>query len=397
MATRPLLERIALGYFNKRSAGGHGRRDPQVHLLDAAERAELRGIERAAIFRSALAGALSSVVSGVAELYADRSFPTAAGATADALILYWGFVLAATVVASVFEIFFLYWDALRSTHRIATAAGLPLTTADGDAIAVAMARAALELPSPPDPVLGVDPRREASRLRLAVVALLYKGKIALTTYLLKVLLRRVLARAVVRLVTYLPFLLPFLAVPVTAIWNALVTGFVLRESRIRALGPSAVRETVRELLAGVSPQSDTREVMIRAVGSSIVRTQDLHPNLHELLLAVCEGVKLEGKTDLDSPDRFLEAVGGLPAQAQVSVLRLLSVAAVIDGRLTGREKRLVAEAARATGLELPARKLENLRRAFVSGDGFSADLLADLVPTPTETGQSPRHHLVPSR
>ncbi len=381
MAKRPLLERFALGYFDKLSAGAEIRRDTRVHLLDAEERGQMRRIERSAIAKSALAGALSSVVSGAAEVYADQAFPAAAGAALNTLVVYWGIVLGATLVASIFEIVYLYWDALKSVHQMAAAAGLPLRTVEGEGIAVAMARAALELPTPPNPVLGVDPRRESSRVRLAMIALLYKGKIALTTFLLKVLIRRVVTRSAVRMAMYLPYLLPFLAVPVTALWNAVVTWYVVRESRIRALGPSAVQEAAAELLRNAPADGQTREAMIRAVASSIVRTQDLHPNLHELLLAVSAGVPPESHPEVDSPQRFLELLSRLPVEAQRAVLRLLSVAAVIDGRLTSREKRLVGEACAVTGIEIPPRDLEELRVAFVSGDGFRAEVLDTLVPS----------------
>ncbi|MDQ3262796.1 MAG: hypothetical protein M3Y59_03925 [Myxococcota bacterium] len=381
MAKRPLLERFALGYFDKLSSGAELRRDTRVHILDAEERGQMRRIERSAIAKSALAGALSSVVSGAAEVYADQAFPAAAGAAFNTLLVYWGIVLGATLVASIFEIVYLYWDALKSVHRMAAAAGLPLRTVEGEGIAVAMARAALELPTPPNPVLGVDPRRESSRVRLALIALLYKGKIALTTFLLKVLIRRVVTRSAVRMAMYLPFLLPFLAVPVTALWNAVVTWYVVRESRIRALGPSAVQEAAAELLRDAPANGPIREAMIRAVASSIVRTQDLHPNLHELLLAVSAGVPPGSHLEVDSPQRFLELLPRLPVEAQRAVLRLLSVAAVIDGRLTSREKRLVAEACAVTGIEIPARDLEELRVAFVSGDGFHAEVLDILVPS----------------
>jgi hypothetical protein len=372
MQDRPLLERVALRYLERLSAAAPVRHDARVHILDAGERAELRRIQRGAVIRSALAGALSSVVAGAAEVYADSRFPAADGAPLGALATYWSFVLGATVVASIFEIGFLYWDALRSVYRLAAAAGLPLKAVEGEGVASALARAALELPNPPDPVLGVDPSREASKLRLVAVALLYKGKIALTSFLLKMLIRRVLTRALARTV------LPFVAVPVTAAWNGLVTWLVVREARIRAMGPSAVQEALPELLPSRPASSKEGEVLVRAVASSIVRKQNLHPNLHHLLVTVHQAVGAGEVADVDSPERFIQELRMLPEEARPAALRLLAVAVVIDGRTSARERRLFAQAAQLCGEAPAGGVLDALRGAFLAGDGFPPGLLRSL-------------------
>jgi hypothetical protein len=373
MENKPVLERVALRYFAHLSATTQGRRDDRVHILDASERAALRAIERGAIARSALAGALSSVAAGAAEVLADARFPAIPGSTSSS-VGYWGFVLGVTLVASILEILFLYWDALRSVHRMAGAAGLPLETVEGDgSVASALARAALELPNPPESVFGVDPRREASKTRLLVVGLLYKGKIALTTFLLKMLIRRVMSRAAVRL-------LPFVAVPVTALWNGLVTWLVLREARIRAMGPSALKEATPDLLEQARREPRLSEVFVRGVASSIVKKQTLHPNLRALLTdvhGIAGGQELQ---EVDSPSRFIEALQRLPLQAQRSALRLLCLAVVLDGKTTARERGLIENAARACAVELSAGQLERLRRGFVRGEGLNAALARAIVP-----------------
>lgn len=384
MGNRPFLERVALRYFERLSATTAVRRDARVHILDAGERAQLRRIQLGAVARSALAGALSSVAAGVAEVYADSHFPAAGGAPFAVLATYWAFVMGVTVVASIFEIGFLYWDALRSVHRLAVAAGLPLEAVEGEGVASALARAALELPNPPDPVLGVDPSREASRVRLVAIAVLYKGKIALTSFILKVLIRRVLTRALVRAVV-----LPFISVPVTAAWNAVVTWLVVREARIRAMGPAAVEEALPGLLPSGPMPAAEREVLVRAVASSIVRKQNLHPNLRHLLQAVHRKMHAGAVVDVDSPDRFLEELVTLPVERRGAPLRLLAVAVVIDGRTSARERRLFAQAEQACHAPLPPGTLDALRDAFVRGDGFPEELLrppGERGPLPAASG-----------
>jgi len=375
MGNQPLLERVALRYFQRLGAEGV-RRDDRVHILDEGERAQMRRIERGAIARSAIAGALSSIVSGVAEVYADASFPEVEGSGLLGRTTYWGVVLGATVVASIFEIAFLYWDALRSVHRLAAAAGLPLEVVEGEGVATALARAALELPNPPGEVLGVNPGREVSRARMAAIALLYKGKIAVSSFLVKMLVRRVLARAVAR--ATIGLWLPFVPVVVTAVWNGLVTWFVVREARVRALGPSMVGESLGGLWGDVPPGSRAAAVMVRAVASTIVRKQTLHPNLHALLVAVHGRAGAHGGEEVDDPARFLTELQAVPPELRPAVLRMLCVALVIDGKISARDRKLLIDAGKAAGLEVPLQELEALRRAFVSGDGFTPEMLRSL-------------------
>ncbi|HEY8207376.1 MAG TPA: hypothetical protein VIG99_07845 [Myxococcaceae bacterium] len=386
MGNRPLLERVALRYFQHLGAEGV-RRDDRVHILDEGERAQMWRIERGAIIRSGIAGALSSVVSGLAEVYSDAHFPVVEGSGLLGRTSYWGVVLGATVVASIFEIAFLYWDALRSVHRLAAAAGLPLEVVEGEGIPTALARAALELPNPPGEVLGVDPGREVSKTRLAMIALLYKGKIAVSSFVVKMLLRRVLARAVAR--ATIGLWLPFVPVLVTAVWNAVVTWLVVREARVRALGPSMVGESLGELWGDVVPGSRAAAVMVRAVASTIVRKQTLHPNLHALLVAVHGMARVPDAEELDDPARFLSELRALPAELHPAALRLLCVALVIDGKTSARDKKLMDDAGKAAGIDLPIQELEALRRAFISGDGFTPDLLRSLARPAAAPGASP--------
>jgi len=333
--------------------------DDVIEVLTPEEQQELRRIQRGAVGRAAGAGALSALVSAAAAIVA--------GDPELAPVRYWTMVGAATLVASVFEIGFLYFDALRAVREMAAAAGLSLDPETEQAdLAAALARAALELPSPPHNALAVDPHREASRLTLALAGLLYKAKIALSSFLLKALLRRALGRAVARSA------LELIAIPVTALWNAVVTHWVLGEARLRIIGPSAGIE----LLRWTDHADDDRSLSLKAIACVIVKAQSVHPNtehLGRLFLG-----SQTAPADLGDEASFLgELRAASPAQAR-STLRTLASAAIIDGRLTRRERKLLERAFDARGLETPWDELEDLRRHMVAGDGLRKDLLVRL-------------------
>ena len=357
------MARVGRRYFARRSGSRRAAQSGDaLHVLNAEERAGLRRVQLGAIARAALAGALSGGACAAAEVYADARM---IGHVVD----YWLFLGIVTVIASILEIAFIYWDTLRSVHELAAVAGLELfgpdrSTSD-DALVDALARAALELPNPPDLGMGVNPHRESKKWQLVLASLAYKAKIGVTNFIVKLLLRRVLGRVLVR--GALRFL-PFVSLPVTALWNGIVMFNVLREARIRAMGPSAIEEAVELAFAKVPAISVAgRLSAVRAVAAAIVRTQDLHPNLVRLLKVVTERAGEVGAGELDDVTLFLQSLKSLIAEERALSLEMLTVACIIDGRVSRRERALWVEAMTAAGSPLRDTELHDRRNAFISG------------------------------
>ncbi|MBK9259132.1 MAG: hypothetical protein IPM54_04790 [Polyangiaceae bacterium] len=376
-ASPPLLERLGVLYFRRMSAS-LPKVDAQdaVYVLNAEERRTLANIVRAAVFRAGLAGALSAALAAAAEVYADKVFGTE-HTNLDITVRYWAIVGGVTVVAAILEIIFLYWDSLRTVHRMARAAGFdPFghdATEEQNAVAAALARAALELPNPTESAFGVNPHREASKIKLLLASLLYKVKVSITNFAVKILVRRIAGRALVR--TWLPFV----AVPGTAAWNGIVCYVVLREARIRVMGPSAAHELVTAIFDQGIPQSpEGRVTLVRAVASSIVRTEDLHPNLQSVLIEVMRRVEDPLPEGIDDSRAFLESLSRLDKPEQRMALQVLATAAIIDGRFSGTEANLLREAQAACGLAPDVRPVERMRKAFMRGDGSLDAIVREL-------------------
>lgn len=374
---KPLLERVGVQYFQRRSQRLAGPVSTDaVHVINADERTAMRRVERGAVLRSAAAGALSGFASAIAEVWATPLVPDGAPFFSAQSLEFWLIVGGVTLVASILEILFIYWDTLRSVHELARVAGLrlfgstePETQAE---LAEALARAALELPNPVDGPYGINSRRDSSRAMLVIASLVYKAKIGLTSFVFKLVLRRVLSRVVVRGVVNT--LLPFVAVPVTAVWNGLITWWVLKEARIRAMGPSALDELVEQVFAQAGALSDAgRLAALRAVASSIVRTQDLHPNLVALLSRVAGRVGDVRGAELDDVGEFLRSLKALTAAELSLTLQLLAIACIVDGRFSARERTLFTDALSAAGRPVALDRVEALRRAFVHGDGVAVE------------------------
>ncbi len=113
------FERVALRFYRQsQPQAGTDQPGLTIDKLDLAQQiACMRAIERGAVGRAALAGALSGLCVAIAALAADpRLGSRETPASLNAQILYWEIVLAVTGVATVLEVGFLYWDALRAAR-----------------------------------------------------------------------------------------------------------------------------------------------------------------------------------------------------------------------------------------------------------------------------------------
>lgn len=370
----PFLERWGTRVLRRSAASDISGEVGAIHVLDDDEQVTLRRIERGAVARSAIVGALSALASGITEVFAGIHFGLDHAPTWHDLAAYWGVYGLVTIVASVLEIVYLYWDALRSVGRLASGAGLRLdaTSPNARGIASALARTALELPEADRPVFGVDPRRESNRAVLVVASLVYKLKIGLSSFLLKAIVRRALGRLATRQ------LLAFAAVPVNALWNAAVTYLVLHEARIRVMGPSAVESLLPTLVPDPAGLSDVaRRAIVRAAAASIVWSERAHPNLVYLLARALERLgPLEDDVVLDDSELYFDDLRAIADAERDLVLRVAIVAAAIDGTLARPERRWLARSFEIAG------RVRDLAPVFAVCSAFAAgrEVVVELPP-----------------
>jgi hypothetical protein len=206
------MERLGLRFFRRRSARRPvTERNDGLHFVNEREREQMHRITRGAVARAVAPGALSGLAAALSEILTQPWMPAAELVAWDSAVFWgsevfwqiagrWGAVLGVTLGATLLELAFLYWDALGSAHELARANGLALVDAQGREApeALGIARAALELPSPSHPVLGIDPHREVSRWRIIIATVVYKAKITVTNFLLRTVVRWLLGRGSVR-------------------------------------------------------------------------------------------------------------------------------------------------------------------------------------------------------
>lgn len=364
-----LLERAGLRSVTAGSASWPPPTDP-IEVLTPEEQSALARIEWWAVACAAVAGALSAAACALAAIYAP--------AMEHHPVQHWALVLSAMALATLVEITYLYWLSLRAVREMAKAAGLRVHTSSelDEAVALSLARAALELPSPPHNLLEVDPHREASRLGLIAASLLYKAKIALTNFVLKALVRSVLGRTVTRA------MLEWVALPVTALWNGLVMYQVLQEARLRVMGPSAAVLLAEWILAHPtdagpvsSKPTPKHKLVLQAVGTSIVANREAHPNVVALSRRLAHGAQLSREVDWGGRAGFLHDLRQASEEDRLAALRTLIAVAILDGKVTRREQRWLERCFESVGRVTPNTLTKELRRRFVHGEGLPSEVL----------------------
>lgn len=387
------MEKVAVGYFKRRS----GERPPPtssadaVHFLNSDERRALKKVEQAAVLRAAGAGAFAATLGATISVVARPILGDEPGETTGLqYVEYVALTVLFMVPVAIVELSFIYWNAIASVHKLAEAAGVSLFR-EGDErednedemFAAVLARAALEIPNPPRPLFGIDPRRETSKTRLIVATVFYKLKVALTNFVLRRLLVRLFGRAGMR------SWIPFVSVPITAMWDAFVCRRALREARLRAMGPSAAVEIVESLLGEAQVSPALQEVMMRAVGVAVVRSGDFHPNLVSLFEVLRRRFGRLDTAGYDDVQVMLELLQRLDPGEQATGLKMLAIACVFDGRIREKEWHFLARAYASTGRTLPRAAVQTWRRAFIDGDALGGPLLAALVedPVPAPAGE----------
>jgi hypothetical protein len=356
-----LIERTAVTFLRRRNRV----EEPRIRRWSAEELRAIRWLEVSAVALAALSGVASGALIGGLEVWLNFTITDTAESWARWLE-YWAIFVGLSILVSLVEILFLYWVVLRRVARIASIAGLRLSDQEVEqVIAIGLSRSALDLPDPQEPIYGIDPFSRVPRWRLWGYAVLYRLKIGATSFIVRVLLRRVLARAAIRA------LIPLVAIVVYAIWNAIIIGWIMRASRVRAAGPLAVDELARRIRAEREALDEpSRRLMLEAVAEAIIRSENDHPNFVLLLGRLFQDLEIRpGSLALDWTRRAPELAQLQPRQQELLLL-LVQVTVMLDGRPRRKQRRFLEEIHEACGRPFERGGLDQVYESFFRGQGI---------------------------
>jgi tellurite resistance protein len=343
-----------------------GTRESEGALSREARIERIKEIERGVVWRGALAGAVSGLAAAGGVQLADPLFIETPAHWSD-MLPYYGVTLGISGGATIIEIAFLFWDGARGALHIGVVADS--LDAEGETelgtMEMTLLRAGLETPPPRTLWRGIDPLATKSRARLLLFSLLYKAKVGGTSAIVKALVRKIAARLGGR--TVARSVVELAAAPVFAIWNAVVCKKVMREARIRALGPSAVEQIYEQCFPRGfgSCSTDEQKACFLVLREEIVAAGRRHPNVTRMGYRMFVNTSYE--FDPEDPETFDQVLERLSEAESERVVNFALMLAVLDGNLTRNEKNLATEMARRAGIEDADARLQAHLEAVENG------------------------------
>lgn len=340
----------------------------------------LARITRRAIGLAALAGVISGGVIGGSEAWL-RLGPLDGMDDAGwrETWPYWLAFYAFAGVVSVIEIALLYVMTLIGAARITKASGLALAQdGQGRVIVQGLARAVLEFPNPRMTLFGIDPHARVSNWKLTAINIAYKLKVGVSSFLLRVFLRRVATRIAVR------GFVPLLAGPLYAFWNGYIIWRIMRETRLRTLGPFAVDHVIVAHFADDdAPVTDAvAQTCLQAAAEMLLAGRDSHSNQIYLMVRLATALEHEGEIAPDW-DRVEAELPRLDQDDRLRVLDVMTVSYLVGGRLHKDQITLLQRACQRCGYALREARVKALRRDIRRGHKLR---LADLEQTRRQSG-----------
>ncbi|EWH00583.1 LBF_2804 family protein [Halomonas sp. BC04] len=200
------------------------------------------------------------------------------------------------------------------------------------------------------------------RWKLAVISVMYRMKVGVSSFILRVLLRRIFGRMALR------GLLPLVTGPLYAIWNAIITWRIMRKAKIQALGPYTIEallqhlETDQDRLGG-----SAREAILHGMGELIMRNQDAHSNHVYMLSRLLDAFDINDRQlDIDWPSHR-QQLSTLKEVETQWILEILTVATLLGGTWRGRPRRFLREVHEACGATLDEERLKARRQQMLKG------------------------------
>lgn len=293
--------------------------------------------------------------------------------------LYYFYYALIVITMLAVEMGVLFWLSLRTVHGLACLTGHHQANDDAllpgnDAITNILARAALEVSDPVVHYLGIDPLKNAPRTQLIFISVLYKAKVILSGLVVKFLLIRIFGKGSSRLG------FSWIAIPITGIWDALVMYKVAKETRLRLFGNRLAQHIANsiiqpELMSHLSAKA--REGAIRAVATTMVLSQNYHPNMLILMTRLCESFEIEESSNYDNWDDFLKLLQEVKIHERYFILDLLCISAAFDGHLSRLERYHLPQAF-AEYTDVYMQRMEQLTKVLLNGRLHAAKELCKL-------------------
>lgn len=338
-------------------------------ILSDDEQAELRKIKRNTLFLAALAGTLGVVFLSTPHFFwEEQLFPVRniwipyyeAYIEVEVEYLLYGLVLL------FFEIWFLTYINIRAVKKIAEACGFPgnikTQKEEGikDLVAVSLDKKQTELKN-----IGINPYEGLSKISVFLYQVLIKLKATFSGILFKIFVKRILGRYAIR------YVLDFAGIPIYAFWNMYGAHQTMREARVRVLAPPIIEKFVEKLHEENKDNPEFKNAIYNTLQTVSKSKRSFHFNHYLLATRFLKTFEVPISPEPKLDEEFLTKIKSYDALTQKSIVKLLVLGIVLDGRLSFIEKRALKKLNENNVLPYNIDQIKTWTKDFYSGRGLN--------------------------
>lgn len=357
--------------------------DHYLHLLNAAERRQLRRTECLVMLLAALLSVLGFLVYYLPIYRHPQLFPALHLTLFGVSFKFaWAELLWCVLLTSV-ELLLLVLLNLASVHDIAAATGFITSATKPDRRAVVL-QIGLERKSTEASRYGIDPFEGLSKSWLLLFNFVLKLKGWLGNQLIRYLTRLLLGRYAVRT------LLDFVGLPLYMAINAYAVYVVMREARVVVMGQTVIR-LLLERLPPWALSAKEKELLYDTLQYIAISKRDFHPNHCLLTRELLTHFHIPSKPRHSLPADYLAKLQCAPEAAGALCRLVIVLGFLLDGQFSWRERSSLRQLNELGILQTSAAELQQYTRDFLNGVGVEAWSAAYLAQLDTQTEYSLLH------
>lgn len=372
-------EKLAKNYFTTLFEQTDKKGTDAFYHLSEAEQRLIKKIKQRSLWYSALFGALGVILLYLPIHIYPKLFPTFslelpwAGKT----VIPWAYFLYMVFLALA-EIYALTWLNLMTVFAIARVCRFPDKQDEHYDVHIRLLfETSLDKTSKLQKQFGINPLAGLSPVRLFVVSTLFILKATLSNMIVKFLLKRILARfAVVGYAYYVDYFSIF----IFAGWNMYATHIVVREAKMRVMGPSLIQQLVQQLHSTLKDDKLFREVLLDILQIIAVAKRNYHHNHYLLAHELVKVFALPKLEEIAVEQEILLAkMQGMSDDAKQGIAKLFILGLLIDGTVSTREISFTNQLRKQGVWQITTEQLRQWEHAYTQGEGLDSLFHTKLV------------------
>ena len=338
----------------------------KTRMTRADLRARFSDLERGVITRGTLAGLFSGLAATGSVFAAETMHQSLSQVfNCSENTAFYCIALGLTTITTCLEILFLYIDGIKACARMSQIAQneVFLMTETISALNQALVRAGLELASSKKPFYGIDPLINRSPIQLLLFSLAYKLKVTATNAILKFTVRRFFPKLTGR--TLGRSIIEMVSIPVFALWNFYLCRRIMKQARVRTLGPLMVEDTFDAFTTQEQTQISEGHyhIMYAALREVVICCGAFHFN-HVLF---AQRLMTQTKPQESSSLELTSILQAQSLQSQETYLNLIALLLVSDGTLSRRKIKWFAKLQRNLAEQAPKVSLQTWHKTVCEG------------------------------